>query len=167
MLLFSSERIYASTPSFEQPYYEAGYKSLKQSLTECEQHFQREIKLPKVEPAVEFTHRFGRCNYVKDAQLEINNHYEVEYLNQNKPENHLMIWVYPLNNELKRFPRARDTIQTYTLNNGNEARFGTTPVKKLFNVLSFEKNDWYYIISSDRRSEIITGDVLVQLANSI
>ncbi|MDQ0914556.1 hypothetical protein [Paenibacillus sp. V4I5] len=134
---------------------------------ECEQKFQREIKLPKIEPPVDFTHRFGRCNYSKDAQLEINNHYEVEYLNQNKAENHFMIRVNPIKYKIKRFPRLSDTTQTYTLNDGTEAIFGTTPRRMLFNVLVFEKDGWQYIISSDRRSVTITGDVLVQVANSI
>lgn len=166
-LLVNSGTLYASNPSFEQTYYDAGFKTIQESLTECEHLFQREIKLPKIEPPVKFTHRFGKCNYVKEDGLSVNNnHYEVEYLDQNKGENHFMVRVYPIKNQIKVFPRSSDTIQTYSLSDGSKAIFGTTP-GKMFNVLVFEKEGWYYMLSSVRRLEMITGDVLVQVANSI
>lgn len=104
ILLVSSDTIYASNPSFEQPYYDAGYKTVAESLAECERQFQREINLPKIEPPVEFSHRFGKCNYVKEDGLSVNNnHSEVEYLAQNKGENHFMVRVYPKKIRSKEF----------------------------------------------------------------
>ncbi|NRF89852.1 hypothetical protein HQN89_02205 [Paenibacillus frigoriresistens] len=166
-LLVNSGTLYASNPSFEQTYYDAGFKSVQESLTECEHLFQREIKLPKIEPPVKFTHRFGKCNYVKEDGISSNNyHFEAEYLNQSKGEDHFIVRVYPIKNSFKGFPRERDTIQTYSLTDGSKAILGTTPGNG-FNVLVFEKEGWYYILSSARRSEKITGDVLIQVANSI
>jgi hypothetical protein len=157
----------ASNPSFEQPYYDIGYKSINESVKECQKYFQRDIKLPKIEPPVTFTHRFGRCTYSKDLKHEINNHYEVEYLNQNNGEIHFMIRITPQKYKIKGFPGIRETMQTYTLQDGTKAIYGTTPINGLFNVLVFDKDGWQYILSSDRRLEIVTADVLVQIANSI
>jgi hypothetical protein len=95
------------------------------------------------------------------------NHYEIEYLNQNNSENHFIIRIAPQKYKIKGFPGIRETIQTYILQDGTKAIYGTTPINGLFNVLVFDKDGLQYILSSDRRLEIVTAEVLVQIANSI
>jgi hypothetical protein len=168
LFLLSGDSLHAaSNPSFEQPYYDIGYQSIYESVKECQLYFQRDIKLPKLEPQVTFTHRLGRCSYSNDLKHAANNHYEMEYLNQNNAEIHFMIRITPQKYKIKGFPGVRETIQTYTLQDGTQAVYGTTPINALFKVLVFNKDRWQYILSSDKRLEMVTADVLVQIANSI
>ena len=56
-------------------------------------------------------------------------------------------------------------IKVYSLKNQNEAKYMSI---SSFKVLIFEKNNWQYMFSvGDRVSDIVTPEILVQIADSI
>ncbi|GIO10092.1 hypothetical protein J31TS6_61200 [Brevibacillus reuszeri] len=148
----------------EDSYFEIGYKSLDLALKECEKHFGRELPLPFVLPPVAFTHHFGRCHHSND----VNDHFEIEYINEKQAINHYMIQVKPLANKLEDFPRKNDIIQIYKLKDGTKAVFGTTPSPRSFYLLVFERAGWQYILSIDKRIEDkASANVLIDIAESV
>lgn len=160
--------ISAEREPFEKMYFEYGYKTIEEALSECNSHFNKKIKLPYRLPPIPFTHQFARCY----QQGDVNDHFEVEYLYESKGDFHYMIRVNPAKNMKHKFPRKSDTIHTYDLQNRAVAVYGTTPSvgnrMPFFNVLSFELDGWHYILSIDKRiKRRVTEDVLVEIANSI
>lgn len=148
----------------EDSYFEIGYKSVDLALKECEKHFGRELPLPIVLPPVAFTHHFGRCHHAND----VNDHFEIEYINEKQSMNHYMIQVKPLANKLVDFPRKNDIIQIYKLKDGTKAIFGTTSFPRSFYLLVFERAGWQYILSVDKRIEDkASANVLIDIAESV
>jgi hypothetical protein len=144
-------------PPLEKDFFEAGYKSVEEALDECEAHFNKKIKLPYKLPPVSFTHYIGSC----DKDKGINNDFEVEYMNENSPENHYTITLKPKQHSIKFKPEHVETIK---LNKG-KAFYVTKPIGA--NVLVFERDGWQYIIGIDKRvSEQVPLESLVDIANS-
>ena len=149
---------------FEESYFEISYKSVDLALKECEKHFGRALPLPIVLPPVAFSHHFGRCNHSND----VNDHFEIEYLNEKQGINHYMIRVTPLAYKLEDFPRKKDIIQNYKLKDGTKVVFGTTPSTRSFYLLVFERAGWQYILSVDKRIEDkASANVLINIAESV
>jgi hypothetical protein len=166
MYLYSVSGYLQATPSFETIYIEQGYKSVEAAQGECESHFGREVELPFQQPPIAFTHRFGRCNYSSD-QIHINDHFEIEYLNQHHAENHYMLRIYPIEHKIKRIPHESNVIHRYMLKDGSTAVYGTIGHPVIFNLLVFEKDNWQYILSIDKRvQDNVTAEKLVEIANS-
>jgi hypothetical protein len=113
---------------FEKMYFKHGYKSVDVEFEKCEKLFNKHINLPVKLPPVAFTHQFARCNYLNGN----NNHFEIEYLNQNQSSNHYMIRINPLKHKLKGVPFKNDVIRTYKLKDGSEAVYETTPMTKSY-----------------------------------
>jgi len=148
----------------KESYFEIGYKSVDLALKECEKHFGRELPLPFVLPPVAFTHHFGRCHHAND----VNDHFEIEYINEKQGKNHYMIRVRPLVNKLEEFPGKNDIIQIYNLKDGTKAVFGTTPSPRSFSLFVFEKAGWQYILSVDKRvGDIVSANVFIDIAESL
>ncbi|MFP3390963.1 hypothetical protein [Brevibacillus sp. SIMBA_040] len=148
----------------EESYFEIGYKSVELALKECEKHFGRELPLPIVLPPVAFTHHFGRCNHAND----VNDHFEIEYINEKQGKNHYMIQVKPFANKLEGLPKKNDIIQIYKLKDGTKAVFGTTPSTRSFYLLVFERAGWQYMLSVDKRvGDIVSANVLIAIAESV
>ncbi|RED54743.1 hypothetical protein DFP95_12268 [Cohnella lupini] len=156
----------SDVPPFEVPYFEIGYKSVEQALKECELHNQRKIILPVKLPSVEFTHHIGRCN--KDPN-DMNDEFQIEYLNEKQSMNHYNIDVRPIEQKLNFAMNKR--VQSYKLTDGSEARYFTTVTPKIrggFNILVFEKNGWQYRLSVDTRiQDRVTQNTLLEIAQSI
>lgn len=70
--------------SFEEFFYDLGYKSVGEAITECNKLFQRNIILPTRIPAVEFTHQFGRCS---NLESRLNDEFEIEYITKIQTKN--------------------------------------------------------------------------------
>ncbi|RID83326.1 hypothetical protein D1953_16505 [Peribacillus asahii] len=145
-------------PPFEKIFFEIGYKTVEEAVDECENLFNEDIVLPYKIPPVQFTHYFGRCS--KD--IGINNDFEIEFLNENTPENHYTLTLRPKKHAIKFKPeRINKTIE---LDYGT-AFFVKSPVS---NNLIFERGNWQYILGVDKRiSEHIPLEVLVDIANSL
>ncbi|MCM3164736.1 hypothetical protein [Metabacillus litoralis] len=141
-------------------YPEIGYKLVEEATSEFEQHFKQNLKLPLRVPPIEFTHYFGRFN---DLEGEKNDSFEVEFISDRSPENHYKINVRPLENKIP--IRDKFIMGVYDLKNENRATYMTISG---FNVLVFDKDNWQYMLSIDKRaSDKVTAENLVQIANSI
>jgi hypothetical protein len=162
--LILSGTVYANTNNkpqpFEQIYLEIGYKSVQEAVGEGEQHFKQKMKLPLRVPPIEFTHQFGRFNHSDNG---IDDSIDVEYVSDKSPENHYKIDVRPLKYKIP--IRDKYVLGVYMLKNKNEAKYMTISG---FNVLVFERDNWQYMLSVDKRvSEQVTPEILVEIANSI
>jgi len=175
LLAFGSSTVDASPSTEREPfeigYLRHGYKSVNQAVKECEQHFNRNIKLPIKLPQITFTHQLARCNN-GSAHVDINSELEIEYLNENKGSNHYQIWVKPAGKKFSGVPFKNDVIETFTLKDGTKAIFGTTPAisgkKPIANLLVFERDYLQYILSVDTRMEdSVSVNVLLEIAESI
>ena len=146
---------------FEKTLFEIGYKEVYEALQESKAHFQRDIALPTQLPPIPFTHHFGRLT---NLEGDMNDGFEIKYLNKNLSQNHYAIRVRPVEYRLE---FRQDYIKQYfKLNNGTEAIFSTKPLG--MNFLLFENDGWQYMLLVDKRiSDIVTTEVLVEIANSI
>jgi hypothetical protein len=161
----NSESVYATTNEeprpLEETYPEVGYKTVEEAVKEFEQHFNQNLKLPLRIPPISFTHHFGRFN---DLDGDINDSFELIFINDKSPKNQYEIEVRPLEHKIpikdKRF------VELFTLKNGNEAKF--INISESFEALVFERDNWQYRLSINKRiSDKVTPEVLVEIANSI
>lgn len=147
--------------SFEEFFYDIGYKSVGEAITECNKLFQRNIILPTRLPAVEFTHQFGRCN---NLEHRVNDELEIEYINQNTNEKRYRITVRPSKYKIP-VEQLYRIEETYTLKDKTKA---VSLRLRDFEVLAFEKNGWQYVLTLyERRLYRSPSEVLVQIANTV
>ena len=145
---------------YEEIYPEVGYKTVEVALDDFEQHFKRKLKLPLRVPPISFTHHFGRFN---DLDGNTNDSFEVTFINDQLSENHYKIDVRPIKNSIP--IREGYVIKTFELKNGIIATYMTISG---FYVLVFERDDWQYMLSIDKRvSDKVTPETLLDIANSI
>ena len=151
---------YDKPSPYEEIYPEIGYKTVENALDDFEQHFKQKLKLPLRVPPISFTHHFGRFN---DLDGDINDSFEVSFINDQITENHYKIDVRSINNNIP--IREKYVIKTFELKNGIVATYMTISG---FNVLVFERDDWQYMLSIDKRvSDKVTPETLLDIANSI
>lgn len=145
---------------YEEIYPEIGYKTVEAAANDFEQHFKEKLKLPLRLPPISFTHYFGRLN---DLDSDINDSFEVVFINDKASENHYKINIRPI--EFKLPIRTKYVLKTLELKNGNEASLMSLSG---FNVLVFERDNWQYMLNIDKRvSDKVTPEILVEIANSI
>jgi hypothetical protein len=163
MLIFSSiVKANHTSVEFQKLYFDVGYKGVYQALKECNKHFKKDIALPVQLPPIAFTYSFGRCN---NLDGKANDGYEIEYLHRDEPINHYMIRIQP--NKYGIPIRKEHIDQTLKLKDGKTAIY-TTKLVNGFNLLVFEKNDFQYVLSIDKRvSDKVTPEILTEIANSI
>jgi hypothetical protein len=148
---------------FEKSLYDVGYKEVRQALNESQRHFYKEIPLPVKIPSLPFSHSFGRFI---DLDGELNDGFEVEYINKNAPQNHYMIDVKPL--KYKMIPPKRPMSKVIELNDGSKAIILNRKIISGFYVLIFEHDGWQYNLSLDKDNlEHLNVDTLVDIANSM
>lgn len=151
-----------SSKEFQKSFFEIGYKGIHEALDESSKHFKKDIALPVQLPPIAFTHGFGRLD---NLDGEMNDKYEIEYLNKDKPQNHYKIFVQPVKYGLDFKEYLID--QKLKTNIGSEAIYSTKAVRG-FNLLVFEKNEFQYVLSVDKRiSDIVTPEILMEIVNSI
>ncbi|MFJ8512799.1 hypothetical protein [Lysinibacillus xylanilyticus] len=162
-LLFSQPSdayINDSLSPYEEIYPEIGYKTVEAAASDFERHFHQGLKLPLRVPSISFTHHFGRFN---DLEGDMNDFFEVTFINHQLPEHHYKITVRP--NEFKLPAKKENIVKDFKLKNGTTAIYMEISG---FNVLSFEREDWQYMLWIDKRvSNKVTPEVLVDIANSI
>ncbi|WP_404458920.1 hypothetical protein [Sutcliffiella horikoshii] len=151
-----------TSEEFQESLFEIGYKSIYEALNEGNEYFNQEIVLPVQLPPVAFTHSFGRF---ENLDGEVNDKYDIEYVNKDTPHNHYKISIQPVKYGIDFRGNLID--QRIKLSDGNEAIYSTKAVNG-FNVLVFEKDKFQYILSVDKRiSDIATHEILAEIANSI
>ncbi|KZR59356.1 hypothetical protein [Pseudobacillus badius] len=160
----NTETVYANSnykpKSFEEIYREIGYKTVEEAIKDFEQHFKQNLKLPLRVPPIDFTHHFGRFT---DLEGDVNDSFEVIFINDTSPQNHYKIEVRAIKNKIS----IRDKYVTaiYRLKNESEAVYINISG---FNVLVFEKGNWQYMLGVDKRiSDKAPPETLVQIANSL
>ena len=158
---FAAKANYTSE-EFQQSFFELGYKGIHEALEENNNHFKQDIALPVQLPPIAFTHGFGRFS---NLDGESNDKLEIDYLNKDVPQNHYKIFVQPVK---YRLIFKEDLIdQRLKTNDGNEALYSTKAVRS-FNLLVFNKNEFQYILSVDKRiSDKVTPELLIEIADSI
>ncbi|MGG0656425.1 carbon monoxide dehydrogenase [Rummeliibacillus pycnus] len=169
IILFSAkEEIYANqqntplppSPSFEEKFAEAGYKSVEESVKEFENYFNCDVKLPRVTPAISFTHRFG--SFYEDKRYNTNHSLDIRYVNKDVRENIYKIDIRPIKNKLN-FKGKEG--KEYTLQDGGKAFYFES---HQFNFLVFEKNDLQYLLGIYREvTNVEMPNTLVRIANSV
>lgn len=146
--------------SYEEIYSQGGYNAVEDALDDFEQHFKQKLKLPLRVPPISFTHYFGRFS---NLDGDINDSFEVTFINDQLSENHYKINVRPKKNNIP--IRKKYVVKTFELKNGVAATYMTISG---FNVLVFEMGDWQYMLSIDKRiSNKVTPETLLDIANSI
>lgn len=166
ILMFGTidKTVYANSNDKPQPleefYPEIGYKTVDEALNEFEKHFNKNLKLPLRVPSINFTHYLGRFN---NLDGEINDSFEVQFISDESPENHYKINVRHSKDKIN-FSKS-EIIKVYKLKDGQNALYASN---RTANVLIFEKGNWQYMLSVDKRvSDKVTPETLVQIANSI
>ncbi|MEI4621663.1 hypothetical protein [Bacillus cereus] len=145
---------------FEQIYSEIGYTTVEEAVREVEKHFKQDLKLPLRVPPIEFTHYFGRFS---DLEGEMNDSFEMEFISDKSPENHYKIDVRPVKHKIP--IKDKYVLGVYKLKNDIQATYMNI---SSFNVLVFDRDNWQYMLSFDKRgSDKVTPKVLVKIANSI
>ncbi len=162
-LLFSQPSdayIKDSPSSYEEVYPEIGYKTVEGAASDFERHFHQGLKLPLRVPPISFTHHFGRFN---DLDGDMNDFFEVTFVNNQLPEHHYKITVRPIQ---YKFPVRKESIEkTFILKKGTTSIYMEISG---FHVLAFERENWQYMLWIDKRvSNKVTPEVLVDIANSI
>jgi hypothetical protein len=146
---------YGDQPN-EEVYREIGYTTVDVAAKEFENHFKESVTLPLRVPPIPFTHVMGRFNDMDDS-------FEVKYINEKTQDNHYKITIRPIQQKLQY--KNEEVIKTIKLQDGNEAVYLN---HSGFNVLIFEKDNWQYMLSINKRSsELMLPGTLVQIANSI
>ncbi|MEK4229448.1 hypothetical protein [Solibacillus sp. FSL H8-0538] len=145
---------------YEEIYPEIGYKTVEEASDDFEQHFKQHLMLPLRVPPISFTHHFGRFN---DLDGDMNDSFEVKFINDKLSENHYIITVRPTKYKIS-IPE-KYVIKAFELKNGNAATYMKVAG---FNVLVFECGDWQYMLNIDERVSItVPLEVLVDIAESI
>ncbi|MGN7942164.1 carbon monoxide dehydrogenase [Virgibacillus sp. 6R] len=148
-------------PPLEEMYIKHGYKTVEEAVNEFEKHFKKDVKLPFIVPSIPFTHQFGR--FTEDKEYGVNDSLNIEFINENSPENHYKIDIRPLKNKITINDKANQ--KSYTLKNGHEAIFFAEQNVYFF---VFEKDKWQYILGIDKRlTKKVSAEMLVAIANSI
>ncbi|GKV56469.1 hypothetical protein NCCP2222_24160 [Sporosarcina sp. NCCP-2222] len=162
-LFFSERTIQAELTErlpYERIYQEIGYKEIDVALGEAEKHFDYKINLPLRVPPVAFTHQFARFS---NLDGDMNDLFEITMISDQYSENHYKIVIRPLAEKL--IFKDESIVGTYQLLDQSEAHYIRL---EGFNLLVFEKDVWQYKLMVDKRiSEIVTPQVLVEIANSI
>lgn len=154
--------IHETRTPLEYSYKKIGYKSIDKALNDFEEHYKRLVHLPIKLPPIPFTIQLGRFT---NLDGNINDDFEIEYINDKHPENHYQIWIKPSKYGLTIKNRLID--KTYTLKNGETAIYSTKAFRGA-NLLAFDYNGWQYVLSIDKRvSNKVTADTLLDIANSI
>lgn len=147
-------------PPYERIYQEIGYKEIDVAHGEAEKHFNQKINLPFRVPPVAFTHQFARFSNLDGA---MNDSFEITMISDQSSENHYKIVIRPLAGKL--IFKDESITGTYQLLDQSEAHYIRL---EGFNLLVFEKDVWQYKLMVDKRiSDIVTPQVLVEIANSI
>jgi hypothetical protein len=149
----------ANSHSSENIYREIGYQSVTKAVREFENSFSVAVNLPTRLPPVEFTHCFGRFN---DLEGDVNDNLEVTFISERFPENHYKIDIRPKTSKIK--VSANQVVKTVGLTEGQNGTFIRVPG---FDVLVFEKDNWQYILSIDKRISQQGTDLLVKIAESL
>jgi hypothetical protein len=145
---------------YEEIYPEIGYETVEEAVKRFEKYFKQRLKLPLRVPPISFTHHFGRFNH---SNGDKDNSFDMEYVSDISPENHYKIDVRPLKSKI--LIRDKDVLGVYKLKNKNESILMNISG---FNVLVFERDNWQYMLSIDKRvSDLVTPEILVEIANSI
>ncbi len=145
----------------EETYPEFGYETVEEAVKEFEQHFNQGLKLPLRIPPINFTHHFGRFN---DLDGDINDSFELIFINDKSPENQYEIAVRPLKHKIP--IKDKRVVKLFTLKNGNEAKF--INISESFEALVFERDNWQYRLSINKKiSDKVSSEMLVEIANSI
>ncbi len=160
-LLFSQPSdayINDSPSSYEEIYPEIGYKTVEAAASDFERHYHQELKLPLRVPPIRFTHHFGRFS---NLDGEMNDFFEVTFINNQLPEHHYKITVRSIQFKL---PYKKEYIvKTFELKNKTTSTYMEISG---FNVLAFERED--YMLWIDKRvSNMVTPEILVDIANSM
>ncbi|WP_459502417.1 hypothetical protein [Bacillus sp. C1] len=93
----------------------------------------------------------------------MNDSVEVECISDKSPENHYKIDVRPVKYKIP--IRDKYILGVYKLKNGLQATYMNISG---FHVFVFDKNNWQYMLSVDKRiSNRVTPKVLFEIANSI
>jgi hypothetical protein len=151
-----------TSAEFQKSLADIGYKSVHEALEESHKHFKRDIALPVQLPPVSFTHSLGRFN---NLDGEINDSFEITYMNKDFIKNQYKIDIRPSTYGLKIKDERID--QTFKLKDGNEAIY-STKMTRGFNLLAFEKDNWQYVLIINKSvSDKVTAKTLVEIANSI
>ncbi len=147
---------------YEKIYPEIGYKTVEEAVRDFEEHFKRELKLPSRIPPISFTHQFGRFS---NLEGDMNDTLEITFISEQESQHHFKIDIRPI--KYKRQFSNKHISGVFKLNNGSDAKY----MEKLslgFNHLVFERDHWQYMLSIDKDvSNIVTPEILVQIANSI
>ncbi|SMQ81625.1 hypothetical protein SAMN05444673_4416 [Bacillus sp. OV166] len=150
-----------SPPSIEEMFTQVGYKSAEEAVKEFENHFKKDVKLPKIKPSIPFTHQFGR--FYEDKEYDTNDFLSIHFVNEKSRENNYKVDIRPLKNKINFKDRGNQKV--YTLENGQKAIYIGDQV---MNFLVFEKDNWQYMLGVDKKvSNKVTPEVLVDIANSI
>lgn len=152
--------VYASSKdnlhTLEEFYTQLGYVSVDEAVKAFEQHFNENLKLPLRVPPIPFTHVFGRFN-------EENGIFEMEFISEESSGNHFFMDVRLAKYGMK--IDEREVVKVFKLKNGEKARYMNL---RGANLLVFEHGNFHYLFSaSDKISEKVSPEVLVQIANSI
>ncbi|MFP3919065.1 hypothetical protein U5N28_14775 [Lysinibacillus telephonicus] len=157
---FASE-IETSEP-YEKIYSDIGYKTVEEAAREFEQHFNQELKLPLRVPPISFTHHFGRFS---NLEGDMNDTFEITLISEQEPQSHFKIDVRPIKHKIQF--SDKNVSEVFKLNNGSNAKY-MEKLSQGFNHLLFENDNWQYMLSIDKDvSNIVTPEILVQIANSI
>ena len=152
----------ADSDSFGEVYIKGGYKEITKAVQESEEHFKRSIALPTQLPPIPFTHSMGRFS---DLEGNENDYLEVFFINKESPQNHFLIRIRPVEYGLE--IREEQIDRKVILEDGSQSIY-TTAAFSGFNLLVFEKDGWQYTMLIDKRiSDIVTHEILVNIANSI
>lgn len=160
----SNEKAYANTNNFPRPFEEifpeVGYKSVEEAIKEFEDYFKQDLKLPLRHPPITFTHQFGRFS---NLEGDSNDSFEVKFISDKSPENHYKINVHPIKHKIS-IP-DKHVLKLVKLKNGNDATYMNVSG---FNILVFERDNWQYFLSIDKRlSRKVTLEMLIDIADSI
>jgi hypothetical protein len=92
-----------------------------------------------------------------------NDTFDAEFVNDEVPGNHYMIEVH--SSKYSYTIKDKDILNVYKLNDGSKVTY--TRISG-FNVLIFEKDDWDYILSIDKRvSKKVTAESLIKITNPV
>ncbi|MFJ7407023.1 MULTISPECIES: carbon monoxide dehydrogenase [unclassified Lysinibacillus] len=152
-----------TSPSFEERYTEAGYKSVEVAIKEFENHFKSNVKLPETLPSISFTHQYGR--FFEDKNYNLNDSLEIRFVNKDISNNIYKIDIRTIENKLDFKDKLNLNSKEYTLQDGAKAIYFE---HQLFNFFVFEKNNLQYMLGIyNKVANEVTPEILVLIANSI
>lgn len=146
---------------YQQAILESGAELVEEAVRTCEEFFGKRIPLPPQLPPVPFTHQYGRCY---DEQGGLDEHLEIHYKHQFKPEHEYEIELYPRENRqrLDHLAFAEIELADHTV-----AMFYKGPINSI-QLLVFEKGDWQYVLTAaNRASSAIGQQALTEIAQSL